>query len=66
MLPGCSSIPTPTFNKTLFFLRHDGIQGFMFYTLQPGGSGNGAFLSAEARCGGPLGRAPLLGTLEDC
>jgi len=29
------------------------------------GSRNGAFLSEEAHCGGPLGRrAPLLGTLE--
>jgi len=25
----------------------------------------GVFLSKEAQCGGPLGRAPLLGTLED-
>jgi hypothetical protein len=29
------------------------------------GSGGGAFHSEEAQCGGPLGRAPLLGTLED-
>jgi len=29
------------------------------------GSRNGAFLSEEAQCGGPLGRAPLLETLED-
>ena len=29
------------------------------------GSRNGAFLSEEAQCEGPLGRAPLLGTLED-
>jgi hypothetical protein len=29
------------------------------------GSRNGAFLSEEAQCGGPLGRAPLPGTLED-
>jgi hypothetical protein len=29
------------------------------------GSKNGAFLSVEAQCGGPLGRATLLGTLED-
>ena len=28
------------------------------------GSTNGASLSEEAQCGGPLGRAPLLGTLE--
>ena len=28
-------------------------------------SRNGAFLSEEAQCGGPLGRAPLLGTLGD-
>jgi hypothetical protein len=33
--------------------------------MDEGGSRNGAFLSEEARCGGPLGRAPLLGTLED-
>jgi len=26
---------------------------------------NGASLSEEAHCGGPLRRAPLLGTLED-
>ena len=26
---------------------------------------NGAFISEEAQCGGPLGRALLLGTLED-
>jgi hypothetical protein len=30
-----------------------------------GGSRNGAFLSEEDHCGGPLGRVPLLGTLED-
>ena len=30
-----------------------------------GGCRKGAFLSEEAQCGGPLGRAPLLGTLED-
>jgi hypothetical protein len=29
-----------------------------------GGSRTGAFLSEEAYCGWPLGRAPLLGTLE--
>jgi hypothetical protein len=29
------------------------------------GSRNQAFLSEEAHCRGPLGRAPLLGTLED-
>jgi len=29
------------------------------------GSRNRAFLSEEAQCGGPLGRALLLGTLED-
>jgi len=28
-------------------------------------SRNGASLSEEAQCGGLLGRAPLLGTLED-
>jgi len=30
-----------------------------------GGSRNGTFLSEEAQCGGPLGTAALLGTLED-
>jgi len=29
-----------------------------------GGLRNGAFHPEEAQCGGPLGRAPLLGTLE--
>jgi len=29
------------------------------------GSRNGTFLSEEAQYGRPLGRAPLLGTLED-
>jgi hypothetical protein len=33
--------------------------------MDAGSSRNGVFLSEEARCGGPLGRAPLLGTLED-
>jgi len=33
--------------------------------MAEGGSRNGAFLSEEAQCGGPLGRAPLLGTLGD-
>ena len=33
--------------------------------MDEGGSRNGAFLSEEAQCGGPLGRAPLLGILED-
>jgi len=33
--------------------------------MDEGGSRNGAFLSEEAQCGGPLGRVPLLGTLED-
>ena len=33
--------------------------------MDEGRSRNGAFLSEEAQCGGPLGRAPLLGTLED-
>ena len=33
--------------------------------MDEGGSRNGTFLSEEAQCGGPLGRAPLLGTLED-
>jgi len=28
-------------------------------------SKNGTFLSEEAQCGGPLERAPLMGTLED-
>jgi len=45
--------------------RYDGMQGFMLYTLQSGGSRNGAFLSEEAQCGVPLGRAHLLGTLDD-
>jgi len=33
--------------------------------MDGGGSRNKAFLSEEAQCGGSLGRAPLLGTLED-
>jgi hypothetical protein len=33
--------------------------------MDEGGSRNAAFLSEKAQCGGPLGRAPLLGTLED-
>jgi len=33
--------------------------------MDEGGSRNVAFLSEEAQYGGPLGRAPLLGTLED-
>jgi hypothetical protein len=33
--------------------------------IDEGGSRNGASLSQEAQCGGPLGRAPLLGTLGD-
>ena len=33
--------------------------------VDEGGSRNGALLSEEAQCGGPLGRASLLGTLED-
>ena len=33
--------------------------------MDEAGSSNGAFLSEEARCGGPLGKVPLLGTLED-
>jgi hypothetical protein len=32
--------------------------------MDEGGSRNGAFLSEEAQCVGPLGRAPLLGTLK--
>jgi len=32
--------------------------------MDEGGSRNRAFLSAEAQCGGHLGRVPLLGTLE--
>ena len=64
MLPVCSSTLQRSLKKLIFF-RHDGIHGFMLYTLQPGSSRNGAFLSEEARCGGPLGRTPLLGTLED-
>ena len=33
--------------------------------MDEGGSRNGAFLSEEVQCGGPLVRAPILGTLED-
>jgi len=33
--------------------------------MDEGGSRNGALLSEEAQCRGLLGRAPLLGTLED-
>jgi hypothetical protein len=33
--------------------------------MDEGGSRNTAFLSEEAQCRGPLGRAPLLGILED-
>jgi hypothetical protein len=33
--------------------------------MDKGGSRNRAFPSEEAKCGGSLGRAPLLGTLED-
>jgi len=33
--------------------------------VDEGGSRNGAFLSGDAQCGGPPGRAPLLETLED-
>ena len=33
--------------------------------MDEGDSRNWAFLSEEAQCGGSLGRAPLLGTLED-
>jgi hypothetical protein len=33
--------------------------------MDEGGCRNGAFLSEEAQCGAPLGRAYLLGTLED-
>jgi len=33
--------------------------------MDKGGSRNGAFLCEEAHYGGPLGRAPMLGTLED-
>ena len=33
--------------------------------MDEGGCGDGASLSEEAQCGGPLSRAPLLGTLED-
>jgi hypothetical protein len=29
------------------------------------GSRSGTFLSEEGHCGGPLGRVPLLGNLED-
>jgi hypothetical protein len=33
--------------------------------MDKGGSRNGALLSEDAQCGGPLGRVPLLGTLQD-
>ena len=33
--------------------------------MDEGGSRNGAFLSEEAQCGGPLRRDALLETLED-
>jgi hypothetical protein len=33
--------------------------------MDEGGSRNGTFLYQEVQCGGPLGRAPLLGTLKD-
>jgi len=33
--------------------------------MDEGGFRNGAFLSEEVQCGRPLGRAHLLGTLED-
>jgi len=33
--------------------------------MDEGCSRNGAFRSEETYCGGPLGRPPLLGTLED-
>ena len=33
--------------------------------MDKGGSRNGAYLCEEAHCGASLGRAPLLGTLED-
>jgi hypothetical protein len=32
--------------------------------MDEGGSTNAVFLSGEALCGWPLGRVPLLGTLE--
>jgi hypothetical protein len=33
--------------------------------MDVGGSRNGASLSEEAQCGGPLAKAPLQGTLKD-
>ena len=33
--------------------------------MEEGASTNGACLCEEAQCGGPLGRSPVLGTLED-
>jgi hypothetical protein len=33
--------------------------------MDVGGSRNGASVSEEAQCGGPLGRAPFLGTPKD-
>jgi hypothetical protein len=35
------------------------------FEMDVGGSKKGASLFAEAQCGGPLGRAPLLGTPKD-
>ena len=35
------------------------------WEMDEGGTRNGAFLTEKAQCGGPLGRAPVLETLED-
>jgi len=50
--------------------KNDSISGFLSWTqrtFQPllRGCRNGAFLSEESYCLGPVRRAPLLGTLED-
>jgi hypothetical protein len=33
--------------------------------MDVGGSRNGVSVFEQAQCGGPMGRVPLLGTLED-
>jgi len=54
-----------------FFLRGPDVEharGFIYQGLKEmyeGGSRNGVLLSEGAQCGGPLGRATLLGNLED-
>lgn len=62
---GLQLYPEAKFKKNSYFFRHDGIQGFTLYSLQPRSSRNGALLSEEAQRGGPMGKAPSLRTLED-